>query len=352
MTTNSTGLIALVAVASLLFGATAADAGTLGGGATTVAAQKTGLQSTTPAATTRKIALGVSQANDTSLDAVDAFTASVGRAPAIWSIWSNWGGTDGPFPTSLVAGLNARQIVPMIFWQPTNPGHDTDSSYSYKSIMGGSHDAYIRAWATAAKASGQTIILRFAHEMNGSWFPWGVCRFTNTAAKFVKMWRHVWRIFRGPHGVGATNVKFLWNPYAPGQSSECGSYKALYPGDAFVDYAGFTDFNWAKKRNGVVNYRSMVKVFTAGMKALKKVTKKPVIVGETGTTSRGGNKPAWIRKGYPAVYKAFPRIKAIVYFDLDMRADGQPNWLLTDPAKALTAYAKTVADPRFQGTIH
>lgn len=346
------GLVAFVVAATLLLGATAADAAPHGAAATTGATHGTGVKATKPAATARKIALGVSQVNDKSLAAVDAFSAGVGRAPAIWSMWSSWGGTDAAFPTTMVAGLDSRQIVPMVFWQPTNPSDETDSSYSYKSIIQGSHDAYIRAWATAAKASGQTVILRLAHEMNGSWFPWGVCRFTNTAAKFVKMWRHVWRIFRGPHGVGATNVKFLWNPYAPGQASECGTYKALYPGDAFVDYVGFSDFNWAKKRNGVVNYRSMVQVFTAGMKALKRVSHKPVIVGETGTTKKGGNKPAWIRMGYPAVYKAFPKIKAIVYFDMDLRADGQPNWLLTDPTKALTAYAKTVADPRFQGTIH
>jgi hypothetical protein len=95
----------------------------------------------------------------------------------------------------------------------------------------------------------------------------------------------------------------------------------------------------------------MVRKFTSPMRALAKVSKKPVIAAETGSSNLGGDKAAWIRDGYPAVYKRFPRIVAIVYFNLDMRYVRQPNWLLTAPPAALTAYRDVVAQPRFQGKL-
>ena len=338
------GLIALVAAVSLFCGAVVADAA-VGGKASSPSIESAISPSVTqPSATVRKVALGVSMADSRSLSAVDAFTASVGgHVPALWSVWSSWGGTDAAFPKSFFDGLQARGSVPMVIWQPTNPANDADSSYSYSSIINGSHDAYIRAWAKAAKAWGHTVILRFAHEMNGSWFPWGACRFNNSAPKFVTMWRHVWTIF---HNVGATNVKFFWNPNSQAVH-ECGTYAALYPGDKYVTYAGFSAFNW--NRNGT--WKSMVQTFSQAVNALAKVTHKPLIVGETGTTNGRGRKAAWISTGYPAVYKAYPNISAIVYFDLDMTSVAQPNWLLTDPPAALAAYRKIVAQPKFQGMV-
>lgn len=303
----------------------------------------------TGAATIRKVALGVSVKNDRSLMALDNFTMSVGRSPALWSIWSDWGGTDRAFPgTAFLDALRTRGVVPMIVWQPADPAHYDSPSYRYDRIIAGYFDTYIRNWAQAAKAWGGRVILRFAHEMNGYWFPWGTeGRFDNTPPKFIKAWRHIWTIIRGPApgGVGASNVKFLWSPGSPCQ--RCQPYSLLYPGDKFVDYVGFTAFNWGSPQPWI----PMAKKFTHPMTELAKVSSKPVIAAETGSSRLGGDKPAWIRIGYPAVYTKFPKIKAIVYFDLDLRAVGQPNWLLTSPMAALTEYRAVVAKPKFQGKI-
>ncbi len=297
---------------------------------------------------TRKISLGVSmkagltasQGDD--LAAVDAFTNSVGRAPAIWSIWSDWGGANGPFPsTALLNGLKQRGVAPMIMWQPTGPGYE-DGQYKLAKIIKGKHDAYIRQYAQAAKAWGGKVLLRFAHEMNGYWFPWGIDQFNNTPAKFKKAWQHVWSIF---DTVGAKNVKFVWSPMKP--CNYCASYSSVYPGDKYVKFASFSAFNWGAPQR----WKSMLEVFTPAMNALAQVTSKKVIVGETASYRDDGDKAAWIRDGYPAVYKAFPKLKGIVYFNLDMRFANQPNWLLTDPAGALDAYAVILSKAKFQGAI-
>lgn len=296
----------------------------------------------------RKIALGVSAKEGLSptsgddLAAVDAFANSVGRAPAIWSIWSDWGGANGPFPsTTMLNGLRDRGVAPMIMWQPTGPGYE-DGRYKLAKINKGNHDAYITEWARDAKAWGGKILLRFAHEMNGYWFPWGIDQFNNTPEKFRQAWIHIWNIF---DSVGAKNVKFVWSPMKP--CNGCASYSSLYPGDRYVKFASFSAFNWGEPNK----WKGMVKTFTGAMDALAQVTSKKVVVGETASSRYGGDKADWILNGYPAVYDAFPKLKAIVYFNLDMRFVNQPNWLLTDPAGALDAYRTTLSKAKFQGAI-
>jgi len=301
-----------------------------------------------PAATLRTMALGMNMVPDRDLTVLDAFTDSIGgHQPAIWAVWGNWGDPSGVFPTAVVDGLHARGVTPMLVWQPVNGSNVNSPNFTYRRITNGRHDAYIRTFARAARDSGETVILRFAHEMDGFWFPWGMGRFDNTPKRFIAAWRHVWNIFRGPKGVGATNVKFLWNPTYPGSGRP--SFASLYPGDKYVDYVGFTSFNWNRRGN---DWKSMVRLYTPPMEVLRRITRKPVIVGETGSTAKGGDKPAWILKGYPAVYNKWPRLKGIVYFNVDM-GDTQQNrdWRLTSPPKALDAYEAIAAQPRFQGRI-
>lgn len=304
----------------------------------------------TAAATTRQVALGVSMTDSASMAVVDDFTASVGRAPAIWALWSDWGAADNAFPTAAVQGLHTRGIVPMINWEPINPSDQNDcSNWSLDNIISGHHDSYIRDWATAARDAGGRVIVRFAHEMNGYWYIWGLNRCTNTGTKFKAAWRHVVNIFRGPNGVGATNVRFLWSVF--------GTYKvwSVWPGRKYVDYMGFTAFNWAMP--GHPSWRSMVKTMVPTMRAIQGLSKKPIIVAEMGAGYKPScaycDKVKYIAQGYPAVYAKWPRIVGMVYFNIDMSAISttQPDWRLTSPPGAFDAYKLIVADERFQGAI-
>jgi hypothetical protein len=65
----------------------------------------------------------------------------------------------------------------------------------------------------------------------------------------------------------------------------------------------------------------------------------------------GGNKGRWIRKGYRAVYRELPRIKAIMYLNVDL--SGAPayhrDWSLR--GWPLKSYAGVAELPRFKGRI-
>ena len=303
----------------------------------------------TTLAGTRRIALGVSMSNSSDLTVLDNFTNSMGGIkPAIWALWSDWGGPDRDFPTATVAGLHSHGIVPMINWEPVDPspsGQSDCANWSLAATIRGDHDAYIRNWALAAKASTGRVIVRYAHEMNGYWYIWGDGVCTNTPKKFKKAWKHVVNIFRE---VGATNVQFLWSVFGPYHDNY------FYPGDAYVDYMGLTAFNWAQP--GHPSWRSMVKTFAPTMKSLIALSRKPIIAAEMGAGYKPDctacDKVAYIANGYPAVYAKWPQIAAMVYFNIDMRSQGQPDWRLDNPAGALDAYRTVVADAtRFTDTL-
>ena len=60
-----------------------------------------------------------------------------------------------------------NQIIPMITWMPYGSGNPLVE------IIEGVHDAAIHAEAQKAKALGVQLFMRWGHEMNGNWYPWG-----------------------------------------------------------------------------------------------------------------------------------------------------------------------------------
>ena len=77
---------------------------------------------------------------------------------------------------------------------------------------------------------------------------------------------------------------------------------------------------------------------------------KPIIAAEVGAAPYNDCakcKHDWILNGYPAIYNKWWRLVAVVYFDVDMRFDNQPNWRLNAPTNAISAYGKIVNNSRF-----
>ncbi|MFN8620861.1 MAG: glycosyl hydrolase [Chloroflexota bacterium] len=294
------------------------------------------------------LALGISDIDDSwSLDGLDAETAHLGgHVPAIWGIWRTWEDPAlGDFPDrALLDGISDRGAVPMIYWQPDPLDRGLD--LSFRSIARGDHDPYLVRWARAAAAYGRPVLVRFAFEMNGTWFPWSVGRPGNSPAEFVAAWRHVVGLVRAE---GATDVRFIWNPAGGGPALARLPLASIYPGDAWVDYAGFDAYN----RDTAAGWRSMVELYRPAMRAIRALTRRPVIVAETGSVP-GARKAAWIRTGYPEVRRRWPGIVAIVYFDVDMRVRDprtHHDWRLASPAGALRAYLGLLDDRRFSGRL-
>ncbi|MFV2062786.1 MAG: glycosyl hydrolase [Chloroflexota bacterium] len=306
----------------------------------------------------RKVALGVSMPDGRNLSELDDFRASIGgRRVATWTIWRNWGNPGfRSFPMKAAKGARARGAVPMIWWEPINPSDWSDTTYTRnQNIIDGLHDDYISEFAREAKRFGTRVLLRFAHQANSDYLPWAwdySKTDDNTRRTFIAAWRHVRRIFRD---VGANNVKFVWTVATQTCSGDCLKRPLGYPGDKWVDYMGFTWENWGKAdADSVVPsepWTSMLAGFKPITRRLSAVSRKPIIAAAIASGPDGGKKAKWIRRGYRAVYKNLPRIKAIMYLNVDL--SGPPayhrDWSLN--RWQLRSYAAIAALPEFRGRI-
>ena len=103
--------------------------------------------------------------------------------------------------------------VPMIVWEPwerplNGYASPTQAGASVAAIASGRYNTYIRGWARALAQYRRPVLIKFMHEMNRSWYPWSIGVNGNTAAGYVRAWRHVHDLFRA---AGATNVAWVWS---------------------------------------------------------------------------------------------------------------------------------------------
>ena len=322
------------------------------------------LASAAPTDARGKIAIGISDPKGSDLAVLQEHIDRMGgQKPGLWSLWSNWGSRGDKkgcvrghgncaFPLETAKELLRQGITPVIWWQPVDPARAAQPTYSsYKRIIWRKHDAYIRAWARDLKRAsmannGRPVVVRFAHEATGHWFPWSVGRHGNTVKNYKKAWRHIDKIFRQ---VGARKyTRFLWSNFVPKPKA--------YPGDKYVDYVGATIMNYGKSgTEGKNGWVGLPKRVDRVAELARGFTKKPLFLIEVGSNHRGGDKAKWIRRGYNLVWKRFPKVKAIMYLDSDQphKAQSHPDWRLVKPwdGSAVRAYRQVANSGKFKGRI-
>jgi hypothetical protein len=253
------------------------------------------------------------------------YTAEVGRAPDVVSWYREFG--KPLMEPAEIENLRGTGETPMVTWEPHNA--------SLLDIASGAYDGYLDEAAAVAKSWEGPLLLRFAHEMNGSWYSWDAA----APETYVAAWRHVVSLFRAD---GAGNVKWVWSPYVlAGGKYPFASY---FPGDEWIDYVGLDGYNWGPARG---SWQSLEAVFAPSYALATEISAKPVIVAETGSTENGGDKGAWIRTGLmSALPRSFPRVVAVVWFDENREDD----WRVDSSAGSLDAYRAVVACSFYGGT--
>ena len=199
----------------------------------------------------------------------DDFRNSVGRTPATWSIWSDWGGPTNAslsnsqlFPTGpLMADLRATGRCPSSSGSRWIQRIWATRQFKYTNITSGLQDTYITQFAQAAKAYRGRVLIRFAHEMDGYWFPWGMGNFDNTPPTFIAAGA---TCGRSSMTWAPTNVRWVWSPNGcdcakPTKQPPDVGLDALYPGDKYVDYLGFSAFNWGSYKDRWATMQSLLK---------------------------------------------------------------------------------------------
>jgi Glycosyl hydrolase family 26 len=280
---------------------------------------------------------------------IDRFAEMVGRQPSVVMWYQDWA-TAGvkEFDPARMDEVVERGAMPMVTWEPADYTERLDQPrYALKRIVAGDHDEHIRQWARDAAAWGKPFYLRFAHEMNGDWYPWSVSRppvnGNESADEYINTWKHVHDIFEEE---GATNVRWVWNPdlTAPDRPS----YDSLYPGDRYVDWVGIDAYNWGTSQPEQSSWQTFPEIFDASYKEMDAVTDRPMMVGETASAESGGVKAAWIRKTLLTdIPSRYPQVQAVVWFHRHKEAD----WRVNSSEDSLEAYREVAASPLYGGRL-
>jgi beta-mannanase len=265
---------------------------------------------------------------------VTNFESDSGKTVSIINFFIPWEYSSGfsDFPSSTLDQIRAHGSMPLLTWQPNGSGDsgEPDSSFTLTNIINGNFDDYITTWALAAKAWGNPFFLRFAHEMNGNWYPWAESINGNQSGQYVKMWRHVHDIFTQ---IGATNVTWVWcvNTDFSGSTPITG----LYPGDNYVDWISLDSYNRLTNTWGDFSTRSDSTL----NEMIALAPGKPIMIAETGCSEKAGHsKGQWFTNALANYVKwSMPRIKAWCYFNNTNQQDGN-DWRITTSTDSLAGY--------------
>lgn len=263
--------------------------------------------------------LGVYEGSSTSAGQyalVDTFAEAVGLQPNIVMAYSSWG---EPFSDSFAETARQHGATLLIDLDPTN--------VSCGSIAAGQQNAFLESYAQSVKAFGHPVIISFAHEMNGTWYPWG---WTHTRpADFVRAWRRVVDVFRQ---VGADNVTWLWTINSV--ASYEGPIADYWPGASYVTWVGFDAYYYSPDDD-------FSGVFGLSIAALRQLTSKPILIGETAVGQLDGQ-----ASKIPGLFAGVRRahLLGFVWYD-QAQSDGpyHQDWRLEGDPRAVAAFRAAAA---------
>jgi beta-mannanase len=262
---------------------------------------------------------------------LDRFTKAVGYQPSVYEFAQGW--AVNQFDRSAIDKVANRGMLPLISWEPWDYQHRStiesragdQPAYSLSHIINGDYDGYIRSWAKGVKSLPYTIALRFAHEMNGFWYPWGVLTNGNSVGEYVRAWRHVHDIFTR---IGAKNVIWIWSPNIIWNDST--NLAELYPGNRYVDWIGLSGYYGTP---GTLDYKSFNATFAQTIAKLRKFTSKPLVITETGATNVSGLMAHWITQMFRQL-PAHTEIIGVIWFEAFRVID----WQVADHPAAASAF--------------
>ncbi|SMH43534.1 IPT/TIG domain-containing protein [Rathayibacter oskolensis] len=306
---------------------------TLGGASTTAGpGSTTSPAGTAPAVSTARLRFGLTTPGGASANAeLDRAAVLVGESPALVLSYQDFGQAT---PLTGLDSVAARGATSILTWEPWRWGGGVDQpAYSNARILAGDHDPYLRQWGAALAAWGEPVLLRYAHEMNGDWYPWSEGVNGNAAGSYAEAWRHVHDVVAAQ---GATNVSWVWSPNVPYSGST--PLQGLYPGAAYVDVVALDGYNWGTSA-AWSSWTSPSALFGPGLTQLRALAPgSPILVAETASAETGGAKSEW-NAALVSYLSAQSDVTGFVWFDHDKEVD----WRIASSTASAQAFAAALA---------
>jgi hypothetical protein len=230
---------------------------------------------------------------------VTQFGVSAGRQPNLALYYS---GTRQPFALAFARQARAHGAIPLIQMGPTG--------ISMADIAAGRFDGYLRSYAGSVRAYGHPVVISFAHEMNGNWYPWGFGHVS--PATWVAAW--LW----------AVNWTATDNP----------PLRSWWPGSSYVTWVGIDGYLTAPRS-------TFDTVFTPTLADIRAFSNAPVLIAETAVGPASGQ----VAK-IPGLFAGIreDHLLGLVWFDVAQN-DGayHQDWRLEDNPPALAEFRREAA---------
>jgi hypothetical protein len=316
----------------------------------------------------------------------------LGRSPALYVAFAAFPieGRAAGFIDGIVAELKEQHAALMLTLEP-NGGLSTVTDAAVAELAGR---------LAGYNREGVPIFLRFAHEMNGSWYPWSqqpsayIATFRKVAVavhRSAPATAMVWTPnygggypFTGGHDAavpGTPDFKALDTNGDGVLTMADDPYGPYYPGDDAVDWVGMSLYHWGSSYPWGANalpepgkfaalltgqYRGTIGDETAVpdfYSTYANAHHKPVAITETAAffaPSRPGDetaiKAAWSKQVFdPSITTRFPRLEMINWFEWDKyesEVKAEVNWTVTRrPDLASTFVAALPSQLRWGGSV-
>ena len=266
---------------------------------------------------------------------VASFTGLAAKKPALSGIFVSFSDNNNLiYPQKYLSRLTeikSAGSIPFITWEPWDAYKSTTNLMPY--ILTGTYDDLIDNWAQVLASLNYPVIIRFAHEMNGNWYPW-----SDDPVIYKNAFKYVVNRFKAK---GAINVSWCfapnWDNAGTGRN-----YYDYFPGTSYVDCLGISGYNSGNTQSWSV-WRDFSGIYKNAATDLYNRYHLPIIL-DLASVESGGDKSAWITDMANKLKTSeFTMVKGIVWFEYQKYESGiLTDWRINSSEASLTSFREAV----------
>ncbi|WP_288338194.1 glycoside hydrolase family 26 protein [uncultured Gordonia sp.] len=240
-----------------------------------------------------------------------------------------------PVPVGDLDAVVAFGATPLLTLEPWKPDGGTGQpEFALSHIASGAFDTEFTRWGTQLASWGKPVLVRFAQEMNGTWYPWAVGVNGNTAADYRAAWARMRSVITDRH---SDNVRFVWAPNALTLGTN--PFGECYPGRDQIDVLGLDGYNWGEAPGH--HWQPAADLFVPSLETLRALdATHPILLTEVGCADglTAQDKASWIRDFFSIVDNQ-SRVEGFVWFQMDKERD----WRFNSTTASTAAFRAGVA---------
>lgn len=248
-----------------------------------------------------------------SADQINSISNVYGQRPAVILTFVGW--SDRPFKTTLstINAIKDAGAIPMITLEPWL--FPSKTPISIQDIS--KEENVLKEFGAMLKEYNAPVFLRFAHEMNGNWYPWTGYQNQKQTTLYIDAWKKVHDAITKYSG--NTKIYWVWSINAEDIPSETWNEpKNYYPGDNYVDMIGIDGYNQSN--------RSFDGIFKKQIKYVRRNFKgKTIFITETASGTAGIKRSKWINNFFHKLYRNYSDIPLFIWFDMNKESDWNLN---------------------------